>query len=395
MSNKNNKIENNELFFFIAYGLYLFFALLNATFFSAYFPNKYIKLVMILCVIILIFKELLDQKGKIPYKELIYLVICLIMSLLIVYHLNKTVMIPFFFLIYSARKIKFEKIAKFTIVESVIIFIITIISAKLGIITNYTYINYYGRKREYLGFLYSLYPQMIMLNITALYLYIKIQKKSILKYIFFVAINYWIFLHTNSRLSFYLSLLLILLMFILNIKPNILKKRRIICFIMSTSFLVFSISSLYLNINYDSSNDNMVQLNKILENRLLLGYNSTFEYDINLFGNDVQFVGNGLDSQGNLSTEEYNYVDCLYLNVLEKYGLIFFIILLSLLTYTAFKIWKKNDYPILVILFILALHGAIDDLGIYLHYNTFWFIIGECFISRISNADKRTLAMKG
>lgn len=362
-----------EFLFFLAFGVYLLFTILSTSFYASYLPNGYMKMVVIFCIIILLFKELLHKKTS--YKEVVYLILFAFLSILILYHLNKTSMIPFFLLIYSARKIKFDKIAKFALIETSILLFVIIISAKLGLILNY--VSNGTRKREYLGFLYALYPQMFMFNITSLYLYITRDRKSMHGYIFLIIINTLIFIYTDSRLSFYLSILLIFSIFLLKIKPNILENKRIICFIMSSSFIIFSLLSIFVIMNYDSSNVTMRKLDDFLGNRLSLGYNSLSTYPITLLGNDVEFIGNGLTSEGTKVEGEYNYVDCFYLNILEKYGIIFFILILFLLTYTSFKVWKNKDYYLLIILFAIALHNVIDDLGINIYFNTFWLIIGE------------------
>lgn len=383
-----SKKKMADVVFFFSYGIYLFFTMLNMSFFIKYIPQSTIKIVMMLCVVLIIFRELLYQKTS--YKEMVFLTVCILMTSLILYHLNKSDMIPFFLLIYSSRKIKFEKIAKFTLIETGILFIVIIISAKTGIIFNYSFNNGI-RQREYLGFRYSLYPQMFLFNITALYLYINRSKKSIFRYIIVVIANTWLFECTDARLSFYLSIVLIIGMLMINLKPEILKKRKIIVNILCYSFVICATFSLTMIINYDSSNSTMKKLDEILEKRLSLGHSSLSEYPVNLLGNEVHFVGNGLTKEGTRSNKKYNYVDCFYLNIIEKYGILFFLILITLLTYTSIKMYKTQQYEFLIIFAVLALHNIIDDLAIYLYFNTFWFVIGQVFITQISKNTKGEL----
>ena len=69
----------------------------------------------------------------------------------------------------------------------------------------------------------------------------------------------------------------------------------------------------------------------------------------------------------------------MYINLLEKYGILFNVIFIGLLTYLSYKAWKDKDNIHLIILFGLALHGLIDDLEIYLYYNVFWLSISKYF----------------
>ena len=57
--------------------------------------------------------------------------------------------------------------------------------------------------------------------------------------------------------------------------------------------------------------------------------------------------------------------------------MIFITLYLLLHTIALNNINKKRDILLLFILFIMALHGMIDDLGLDLYYNSFWFAIGN------------------
>jgi hypothetical protein len=366
-----DKIKFSDILFFTAYGIYLLVSILNISFFQIYI-NSITKIVYILCICILTFRELLYKKIKIND---IFLWIIIILTFLVLIHGNGSLFVMFF-LLYSARNIKFEKIAKFTLIESAILLAAIILSAKFGLILNYVSTNG-GRIRKYLGFRYALFPQMLIFNITALDLYLHRNKASLIRCFFWIIINYWLYCNTNARLSYYLAVILIIIMFILSRFPNLLKKRKFLCIGISTSFVVCSIFSLFIIYNYDSSNATMRKINETFGNRLYLCNISLAEYPINLFGHDTEYIGNGLDMYGNQNSGTYFYVDNLYLNILEKYGLIFTILFIILLTNSMFKAWKDEDYYFLLILAIFALHGIIDDLAIYLYYNTFWFIVSK------------------
>lgn len=378
---KNKKINLSEFLFFVSYILYLSVTLLNTTFWAAYFPSDFVKICMLVCSVLLIIKEVICD--KIGIKEVLLFLLCVISSSIMMLHINKIVMLPFFIFLYSSRKIDFNKIAKLTIIISTILLFGTIIAAKSGIILNYV-VNSVTRKREYLGFLYSLFPQMVISNITALciYIYKGKGKKKILLYLMLFLINWIIYSFTKSRLSFGLTcILLIIAFFSKNIANNKLKKLLVF------SFIVCATVSFFFTVNYKSSNVALRNLNTVLENRLYLGKQSLEIYEINLFGNDVEYIGNGLDVTGKKNRKKYNFVDCMYLNLLEKYGAVIFIIIISLLTYLMYNAYKKKDDLLMYILLIIALHGIIDDLGMYLYYNTFWLIIGRDFI----NLRRRTI----
>ncbi|MBR3362391.1 MAG: hypothetical protein IKG40_00530 [Bacilli bacterium] len=333
-------------------------------------------------MLILILKEILLKETT--RKELLLLFISFILLSLLLLHVNGIAMLPLFFFIYSARNIEFKKIAKFTTILSFILLIFIIISAELGIITNYQTITE-ERTRTYLGFRYPLFPQMILFNITLANLYANKENFSLIRSLFWIIINYWMFTYTDSRLSCYLAILLVFAVAFIQKKPNFFDNKKLLSYILIFSFPICAILSIGVTSSYDISSSTMYNLDEFLGGRLHLGYNSLSEYEINLFGHDTKYIGAGLNIDGQRTVGIYNYVDCLYINMLEKYGLIFNILFLSLLSYVLYKIWQKKDYILFIILIGFAFHGIIDDLEIYLYYNIFWLAIAQPFITKDNN----------
>lgn len=375
----------SEKIFFVAYGMYLLFCLLNASFYASYI-SSFMKEIMIFSVVIEVFRECFFV--RLSRRELMFLIICIVLSFILALNLNGIVMLPLFVFIYGARTIEFKKIAKFTVIMSSIVLIFVIISAKLGIIIDYITVSSL-RKRDYLGFRYPLFPQMILFNITLADLYANNEKLTLKRCLVHIVINYLMFKYTDSRLSFYLSVLMVIAIYIISKKPNILGKRKVICFILVFSFPILCLISVYVTYNYDYSSHIFRNIDEFLGGRLHLGKASLSEYEINLFGNDTKYIGAGLNMNGKKTKGKYNYVDCMYINLLEKYGIIFNAIFLGLLTYLSYKAWSDKDYILIIILSGLALHGVIDDLEIYLYFNVFWLSISKYFNKELINNKKQ------
>jgi len=349
------------------------------------------KTVMIVCVLILIIYEMLKSaKFSLKIKELVFLLIIFLLLLILFMHLNGYSMFPLLFFIYSSRNIEFKKITKFTAKISLISLFFIIISAFMGIIENYeiTTVEFNViRKRTYLGFRYPLFAQMIMFNITLCEIYTNSENISFSRCILLMLLNYVIFYFTNARLSFYNAAIIIIFSYLFSKKPMILVKRKVICSILIFSFPICAIISLFFTYNYDSTNITMAKLNEFLGGRLQFGKKSFSEYEINLFGHDTNFVGAGLNINGERNVGKYNFVDCLYINMLEKYGIVFNLLFFSLITYVMYKSLKERDYYLFIILVSLAFHGMIDNLEMYLYYNAFWLVIGK-YISSIPNKNR-------
>lgn len=370
---ETRRIKGIDLLFFLAYGLFLSAGILSTSFYYKYYSGVPHKVIIVVVLALLIYKELYG--NRITRKSLFTLVVGAGLFFL-VNHVGSVLVAVMFLLIWSSRNIDFRQIARFSLAMSMVLFAFIICSSHLGIIKNVV-ITRGNRVRYYLGFRYALYGPAILYNITSLYLYIKKAKIKWLELLILFAVNYWVYVQTNSRLSFCLTVFVMFSCVMLRYFPNILKKRRILCLGMIGSFWVCALVSIGLTALYNSSIPWMNSLNSILGGRLKLGKNSILEYGIPMFGQKVSWNGWGLDVNGNVSSQSltnYNYVDCGYLNVLQHYGILLLAICLIVLTIALVKCYQRKNYYLLILLTLVALHAMIDDLIIYLFYNTLWFV---------------------
>ena len=130
----------------------------------------------------------------------------------------------------------------------------------------------------------------------------------------------------------------------------------------------------------------MNKLSEILDNRIYLMRTSFDRYGFKLFGiKDIAWVGNGLNKYGQLNPGEYLWVDNLYINILQKFGLFFLIVMLILITVTLLKCHNEKKHLIIFILFLISLRCLIDDLQLHLYYNTFLFIVPKMLMNGDEN----------
>lgn len=192
MKIKIRKNSFSEVIFFSAYFIYLFFALLRTSFYCRYFEGTIYTAIKLFCIYLLILNEVI--KSKLTLKSLRGLFVCGAMYVVIAYNtsfFSDVVMLLAF--VYCGRNISFEKIAKITIYTSSSILIFVILSSYAGIINNYIE-NTEMRRREYLGFRYSLYPAAIIFNITALVLYINRGKIKLRQVLLLLISNFFVFI---------------------------------------------------------------------------------------------------------------------------------------------------------------------------------------------------------
>lgn len=372
----------NEIIYLFSIFVYVFTSVLRQSFFLQYIPDSVYKLLIIFCFGIMFISEIV--RYGIKHREVLGIGICMVLAL-IMYQRSYSVL-PLFIFILCARNIKFDLIAKYVSAAIFISIAIVVLSSYAGIIHAHvtrTFEDNGLRVRHFLGFRYALVPSSLLYNAIALHLFAYRDTLSIARFAGVFLISYWIFAMTDSRLNFYLTAAMILLLYIIYRFPKILNKIRTTTAIMALSFPLSMVLSFGLTLYYGlhRTDARIVNLNQILEERLRLGYEAFQTYPINLFGSQIVFVGNGLTADGKKIPGRYNYVDSFYENVLLRYGILFFIAMLVLFTITMFWLRKRKQYDLLMITTLVAVHGIVDDSIINLQSNAFWLLIGICLFS--------------
>lgn len=359
------------------------------TFYYKYFAGFLYKGIFYLCIVLLIVQEMSSNK-KYTLESIIKFGVIIVLFFIAASNssgVGQNSVAAIFLFVFVARKISFEKIAQYTLIITSVLLIFVVASSYLGIIENYIEISA-TRTREYLGFRYSLYAPSLFSNVIALWIYLKKETITVKSIVLLAVINYALFLKTNSRLSFILCLLLLVIGLWMKYRIKKVFLSKGVSWLMIISAPVAAYLSINLSLKYTASIEWMQQLNSFLGNRLYYGNRSLQKYGYGLFGRNVEWIGNGLDAYGNKSVETYLYVDCWYVQVLQKYGILFLVAVLFFWALAMYIAYKKKDSYALIILAIIALHALIDDLIIYLYVNSFWFIIGMMLLEKIEKNKK-------
>ena len=366
------KSSLKNLLFYFSYSIYLGYNLLDTSFYSKNI-NVFGNLLIIIVLAMLIFKEVID--FKVNSRDLIlFIILAVISGLFYIYMGSNYAVLPVF--IYSARNVNTTTIVKISYRISLVLLIFIIVSSYLGWITNYiTYDG--GREREYVGFRYSLFGPAILCNIIFLKVYLEKDNIKWRTLMFLIIGNYALYEFTDSRLTFGLGMLLLILTILIKLFSKF--KRVLMNKILIGSYVVSGLLSLYFTIGYNHLSEWHSNINEFLGGRLSLGYSTLKYYGYGLLGKRITLVGNGLDVDGYITTETYDYVDNLYIQLLLKLGLLFLVIFILGMTIVMWRVYRLNDIYLYIIFSLLALHGIIDDLMILPQYNSFWFVIAALF----------------
>ena len=336
------------------------------------------RLVIFGCLSLLALKEYIVERHTV----ILFLHMLLLMFLcLIIKNVNTFTAAASVIFLYSSRNESFRFISKIALYVTTILLLVIIVMSLLGAIPNYQFEIDTTRPRFFLGFGYALYAPAYLFNITALVLYLKRDKIGFLTIFLELLANEWLYAKTNSRLSYGFTLLVILVSIIIKIPIFKKKKKRKYIFnpIKSLfslgvifSFVICTIISFAFIINYNDNSEFQVKLDSILTHRLENCNKSYNEYGIKIFGENISWVGNGVDSEGNKMEGDYFYVDNMYLQFSQHYGWLVFLLFLLITMYGGSCFIREKEWILIFILFLIALHAMLDDLVFHIWYNTFW-----------------------
>lgn len=385
-----SKLAGDKLFF-ISYGLFLITSILSTSFFYKYFMGRPYMWTQILCVVLLVAYEYCGNGLRNQnWKGMIVCAALFLITFRVSPFSTQRQTVLMFAYIYCARNIPFAKIAKFTLDVSIVLVLTVVVSNWFGLVESIVaYKN--GRIRDYLGFRYALYPAGLLLNMTALWVYLKKDRITVFGSLVWAAANWYVYYQTVSRISFFIAEALLVAGLLMRFFPKVLDKLKPLWWLAASSFAVCAAGSLYMTVIYDSSLSWMRKLNSMLESRLRLGHTSLQEYGVKWFGQEIEWLGNGLDAFGNSVVGTYSYVDCLYVKILQRYGLVFVIAMAVLMCWSMYRLYKRREYHILLICATVAVHCVLDDLSFTLHYNTFWLAMGAALLNpKMLNWDGRS-----
>ena len=378
--NRKRFVES-DLLYLVGYALVLFRAFISTTAFHWYFPAS-IELMIRLCGYILILLRLLIKK-KVRRKHFYFGIAMLAISFISVFQSNYLVLLDYAVCCVFAIDVDFNGITRVYVIESLVMTLITIVSALVGLINNYIYIRTgTGAIRMSLGFVYptdfAAHVFYIFVGITVL-CYSKINWKFVVAYGMMSYITYRL---TDARGPSIMILVLGIVVFVYKklgekgtkaLPDSLLQYGSVICAALTMLMIHF----------YDANNESWRFINSFTTNRLAYAQNIMKQNTITLFGQYIEQRGDG--EGGRLVGQAYTYIDLSFQRVLLMYGIVLlvFILLYSVLLFRKSK--KSNNFMIPLLLFIIAVYSMTSQHYFDFSYN---FILLAYFAKITSYTEK-------
>lgn len=362
--------HNAELLFFAGFIIYLGRGVWSTTTFPL--PRLISKLCLLLPLLLIGLKVLFFDNYKV--KPLIILGISAIGSLLI-YRSSSYLNILFWLvLVAGSKNISFKKILKVYLVIAGSIILLAFCSSLLGVIENYRYVTTSRGIRNSFGITYTTDFAAHIFFLALAFFYLVGEKLKLYHYIGVLIVASLIYRFCNARLDS-CSLVLIVITFGLgnwiehscyigkngkNLWRNIWSTKGI--YIMP--FL--AVISLAATVLYRPGSGLLFELDKVISSRLLLGNQGIKEYGYTLFGQAIDMIGNG---GGTEYPSNYFFIDCSYIYVLLRFGVLFAVAVL--IAYTAACYKNKHDLFFLYAIALVAVNCTIAHHLLEFEYNPF------------------------
>ena len=145
--------------------------------------------------------------------------------------------------------------------------------------------------------------------------------------------------------------------------------------LMAVSFIICSMIMIGMTMSYSPQNKWLVWIDNLLNRRLRIGKKGIDVFGFSLWGREVpsQGMGGVLGKVG-----FYFFLDCSYIFVLLRYGLLVFGIVLLIWLCIGLKAKRDQDTVLLLIISIVAMHCMVEHHMLEISYNPFlWSIFAD------------------
>lgn len=361
---------NEEFIYILAFGLYFFAEYYRSTMFFHTFPTFFLGPMKAMATGLLILKCVIHDQYKM--KRFLTIASSILLSLLITFKSEYAHVFSTMLFIISAQGVNFDNMLKCTLYIGLTLTVISVAASQVGIIPDLVYYRDNGSIRHSFGTIYptDFAAHIFYLALTFFYLQRgKLCFKHVCVLLFLI-----VFLDVlcDTRLT---ELQLIFLLFAAFLYKKSYIKERISLFykiVIPAAMPVCAFISIMICKLYDKKDPTWKMLNSIVSRRLEYGNNSLNDNKVNLFGRFIEQNGSGgtVDNmyQRNL---EYTFIDISYMRVLLMYGLVMFVIVLTVYPALCVIRMKKGDLLLPMCFFVIAVSSMIDHHLIDFAYNTF------------------------
>lgn len=373
-------VKRQDVFFYFAWILFLCSVLFeNTAFFLMHQDSLSVLTKGIRYFSYLVFGLKIIYSSQIIKKRFVALIVYLflIFAISCIVSTNRT-MLLYFIVLLAAIQVDSNQIMKLTVWIQGITLAVVIGLSQIGILEDYIFGREVGRLRHGLGFSWTTTGPILYLYLLLGYIYLKKEKFNFGQALILELINIVLFIWTNTKMAFFLSSLFMLYFAIKgrnrqkHKNEKWLNSKKMVWLLIPIFFCLFAILSAKY---YTPTNHVLKWINRIVSNRLQLGYNAIQSYGFTLFGQPIKWVGFDIKKSSLHKISTYNYVDSSYLQMTLEYGFFFVMIIIGIYIYGIYKAIKDRDSYLLAIYLIILLFSLVEPRLMHLAFNPFPLVI--------------------
>lgn len=356
MVQKINNIRLNAIFYF-SYILMLF----SWMFEKVIFINEFLPFIRVLSYLLLIIVILYNYR-KFSFKKLLFDFCISILMIITSIQSGSNTLLSLWLFILASEKADFSKLVKIDMITKVIFTIIIILLYHLKLTGQTQFHTYLGETRSALGFGNPNTFGYYIFSICADYIYLNSKKIKFKHLVLLCLISYFVSTVSESRTS---SILIILLGLISLISSNlkVLISEKKYKSMLYGIFIIFTLFSFYLGLNYDNTNSIHVKLNEIFSGRIINSHRYVNNYRVNLFGQQIGIL--------NWDGSYTYYLDNAYLKLLLNYGLFSYFLIMFIYFKMIKKASNNQSFILMSLILIYFIYGMTENVMFWLTGNVF------------------------
>lgn len=366
--------------FYIALIVYSFERFLLTTMFTV--PSLVTMLCSLVTGLLLVTKMLFFERYSL--ERLIGVGLLLLLAVMSMIMSGDILIVLLMLFIINARGIEFENIIRLHLITVMPLLLIAMVAAFCGVIPSLQYDTVDGIRNSF-GIVYPTDFAAHVLYMVLEIMYISRRRITIVHYATCIILAAFLYVECYAKLDT-ICLLLIAIGFwwagLFDTQLRQIRKQPIDAFVSShlplngvVGIIVMPITAIVmyiLTIGYAADSpfyEFVVENFRTLNMRFKMGAQAIDNYGLSIFGKHIEFVGYGGSTNVDAVLDTYNFVDCSYLNIALRFGLIIAILVITFVCILAYR-YKYDNYMIVVIV-VISISSMIDHHLIDLSYNPF------------------------
>jgi len=380
----SSRFISEKIYLFTLFVWVLFASLVTTTYFVRLdgFLALY-RMLLYFTLVSIAIKELINLPNTINYfrfdlKELLVFLLFTLTMLIVSKNRDGLPDINVLLLVFSARDIEFKKLLCTFSLATFSVLIVTILSSKMGIISNML-MSADGCYRYSLGFNYVSFASQRMFFALCSYLMFRGKKISYLELLALLLSTIYMYQQTSTTSPLYLSLLLLTYaLFSLKLfKFDFIDSNIITTTLAKYAFILALAITLYFC--FYSTGDLFHLVDQFTHNRLILSVQGFRNFGVSLLGRPISFTT--MDIFGNYSSN-YNFIDSSFVQLLVIDGLAVSVFMLAALTRVMNYFVVNRKDIILACLGVMIIHGMFDPQMLVIRYSPLILLISRLFVMK-------------